>query len=225
MLELTDASRQQIHELQELADKVEADPDDRGARKECAPEVIARCSDTARNYRSILTKTVSGGNALVQEAISERASRIAIEVAGEKPTPLEVLGGAYRLPVGGGGAAGGPGRRVVHPEQYEPHEPGVHAPEVQTAGEHQQKIPRRYPRAGPGKEAAEGRGRPVQHADQRPVAKLLRVPFSKAAKTLSRVLWVNRVNRGNAPIAVESGSAVTPRCLALHNSAPHPKFA
>lgn len=98
MLELTDVSRNRINELQEMADKVEADPDDRGARaqlrralKESAPEVIAQCSDTARNYRRMLAKTASGGNPLVQEAISERASRMAVEVAGENLTLLEVL--------------------------------------------------------------------------------------------------------------------------------------
>lgn len=97
-LELTDTAREQLHELEELADKVEEDPDDRNARtalrralKESAPEVVSRCADTAWAYRRILAKTASGGNPLVREGIAERASRMATELAGENPTPLEVL--------------------------------------------------------------------------------------------------------------------------------------
>lgn len=98
MLELSDATRERIHELQELADRVEEDPDNRDARMELrrtlsrsAPEVVSRCANTAITYRRILAKTASGGNPLVKEAIVERASRMAAEVAGENPTPLEVL--------------------------------------------------------------------------------------------------------------------------------------
>ena len=96
MLELTDGHRKRIHELQELTD--EAEGGDKGARselhralRESAPEVVARCSDTARTYRRILAETASGGDPLVQEAIAERARLMAMELAGENPTPLEVL--------------------------------------------------------------------------------------------------------------------------------------
>ena len=96
MLELTEATRKRIRELQELADKVEGGED--GARQELrrrlreeTPEVVARCSDSARSYRRLLAERSSGGNLLRKEAISERAGRMALELAGENPTPLEVL--------------------------------------------------------------------------------------------------------------------------------------
>jgi hypothetical protein len=96
VLELPEDTRERIHELQELSDK--AQDDDEGARQELrrrlaqeAPEVVARCSDSARTYRRLLAKRSSGGSPLVQEAISERARRMALELAGENPTPLEVL--------------------------------------------------------------------------------------------------------------------------------------
>jgi hypothetical protein len=95
VLELSKATRERIHELQELSDKAE---DNEGARQELrrrlaqeAPEVVARCSDSARSYRRLLAKRSSGGSPLVEEAISERARRMAQELAGEAPTPLEVL--------------------------------------------------------------------------------------------------------------------------------------
>ena len=95
MLELTEATRERMHELQALADEAE---DDAGARQELrrrlreeTPEVVARCSDSARTYRRLLAERSSGGNPLRKEAISERAGRMALELAGENPTPLEVL--------------------------------------------------------------------------------------------------------------------------------------
>ena len=96
MLELTEATRKRIRELQELADKAEGGDD--GARlelrrrlREESPDVVAGCSDSARSYRRLLAERSSGGNPLRKEAISERADRMALELAGENPTPLEVL--------------------------------------------------------------------------------------------------------------------------------------
>ena len=96
MLELTDGQRERVKELQALAD--EAEGGDRDARKRLrvalrrsAPEVVARCSDTATTYRGLLAKAASGGNPLVREAILERARLMASELAGPNPTPLEVL--------------------------------------------------------------------------------------------------------------------------------------
>ena len=96
MLELTEATRKRIRELQELADKAEGGDD--GARlelrrrlREESPDVVAGCSDSARSYRQLLAERSSGGNPLRKEAISERADRMALELAGENPTPLEVL--------------------------------------------------------------------------------------------------------------------------------------
>jgi hypothetical protein len=95
MLELPKVTRERIQELQELSDKAQ---DDQGARQELrrqlaqeAPEVVASCSDTARTYRRLLAKRSSGGSPLVEEAISERARRMALELAGENPSPLQVL--------------------------------------------------------------------------------------------------------------------------------------
>jgi hypothetical protein len=39
----------------------------------------------------LVADTSSGHNPLVQEAIVERAARMALEIAGEKPSPLEAL--------------------------------------------------------------------------------------------------------------------------------------
>jgi hypothetical protein len=96
VLELTEATRKRIRELQELADKAEGGDD--GARlelrrrlREESPNVVAGCSDSARSYRRLLAERSSGGNPLRKEAISERAGRMALELAGENPTPLEVL--------------------------------------------------------------------------------------------------------------------------------------
>ena len=99
MLELGDGARERIHGLQELADRAEADPDDRAALaelrrelRESAPEVVARCADTVRTYRRVLARSASGGDALVEEAIVERARRLAGEVAGDEgSSPLEAL--------------------------------------------------------------------------------------------------------------------------------------
>ena len=96
MLELTDGQRERVNELQALAD--EANDGDQGARRrlrvalrQSAPEVVARCSDTATSYRGLLAKAASGGNPLVREAILERARLMASELAGPNPTPLEML--------------------------------------------------------------------------------------------------------------------------------------
>jgi hypothetical protein len=95
-LELTDGARARIRELQALSERAEEGDQDarrelRRALKESAPEVIARCSDIARRYRWVVADTASGHNPLQQEAIVERAERLAAEIAGETPTPLEAL--------------------------------------------------------------------------------------------------------------------------------------
>lgn len=95
-LELSGDVKERIRELRALSDKAEGGDKEarrelRRAVRESAPEVIARCSDTARTYRRLLAETASGGDMLVKEAISERATMLAEEVAGENPTPLEVL--------------------------------------------------------------------------------------------------------------------------------------
>jgi hypothetical protein len=96
MLELTDGQRERIHELQELAD--EAEGGDQAARaklrhhlREGSPGGVARLADIARTYRRMLADTASGRGPLVEDAIVERARLVALELAGEDPTPLEVL--------------------------------------------------------------------------------------------------------------------------------------
>jgi hypothetical protein len=95
-LELADDARARIQELQALSEEAENGDNEarrelRRAVRESAPEVIARCADIARTYRWIVADTSSGRDPLVQEAIVERARRMALEIAGENPTPLEVL--------------------------------------------------------------------------------------------------------------------------------------
>jgi hypothetical protein len=95
-LELTDGVRARIQELQTLSEKAEEGDKDarrelKRAVRESAPEVVARCADISRTYRWIVADTSSGQDPLKQEAIVERARRMALEIAGENPTPLEGL--------------------------------------------------------------------------------------------------------------------------------------
>ena len=94
--ERLEAVRDRLKELQALSDRVENGDEDarielRHALKKSSPEVIARCSNIARTRRRVAADTASGQDPLVQEAIVERAERLASEIAGENPTPLEVL--------------------------------------------------------------------------------------------------------------------------------------
>jgi hypothetical protein len=96
MLELTDATRQSVRELQALSKRAEDGEDGarnelRQALRESAPEVVARCGDSARFYRRLLAQRMSGGDPLIEDATVERAERMALELAGANPTPLEVL--------------------------------------------------------------------------------------------------------------------------------------
>ena len=95
-LELTDGARARIKELQALSERAEEGDKEarrelRRAVKESSPEIIARCSDIARTYHRLVAETASGRNPLVEEAIVEQARRMVGEIAGENPTPLEVL--------------------------------------------------------------------------------------------------------------------------------------
>jgi len=95
-LELTDGTRAKVRELQALSKQAEGDDEEarkelRRAVRDSTPEVVARCSDIARTYRRFLAKTASGKDPLVEEAFVRRAEMVAAEVAGENPSPLEVL--------------------------------------------------------------------------------------------------------------------------------------
>jgi len=85
-----------VRELEALSKR--AEDGEEGARKELrralresAPEVIARCGGASRVYRRMLAERVAAGDPLAKEATVERAERMALELAGENPTPLEVL--------------------------------------------------------------------------------------------------------------------------------------
>jgi hypothetical protein len=96
MLELPDGTQERIQELQALSDKAEDGEVDarrelRRIVRESSPEVIAKCSEYIHTYRSILAKTASGGNPLKQEVMVQRSRLLALALAGEDPTPLEVL--------------------------------------------------------------------------------------------------------------------------------------
>lgn len=95
-LELSDEARGRLAELEAVSEKAEAG--DKEARKELrrlvrtsSPEVIGRASDIGRKAGRILARTASGGNPLVEEALYARLDMMREEIAGENPTPLEVL--------------------------------------------------------------------------------------------------------------------------------------
>jgi hypothetical protein len=95
-LELPAETRERITELHELSERVQAGEE--GARQELrravrasSPEVIARASDLARMGQRILIKTASANDPLTEEALSARLDVMRQEIAGEGPTPLEVL--------------------------------------------------------------------------------------------------------------------------------------
>jgi hypothetical protein len=96
MLELADETRGRVAELQALSEKVQ--DGEEGARaqlrlalRESAPAVIARCSTTLGTYRGMLAEKTARGDVLEREAVVLQAERMALELAGENPTPLEVL--------------------------------------------------------------------------------------------------------------------------------------
>ena len=95
-LELSEDARGRLTELRALSEKAQAG--DKEARNElrrlvCAssPEVIAEASAIARRAEWMLVKTISAGKPLMEEALQERMHQMRSEIAGENPTPLEVL--------------------------------------------------------------------------------------------------------------------------------------
>jgi hypothetical protein len=96
MLELTDEARERVGELKALSEKVEngeqgARLELRRALRESTPGVLARCSRGVGVYRGMLAEKMASGDPLAKEATVETAERMALELAGENPTPLEVL--------------------------------------------------------------------------------------------------------------------------------------
>jgi hypothetical protein len=93
---LPDETRAQLARLRELSAKVKAG--DKAARRELrrtvaesSPEVVARAADFARAGEWLMIKSASGGEPLTEEALAVRLEHMRAEVAGEEPTPLEVL--------------------------------------------------------------------------------------------------------------------------------------
>jgi hypothetical protein len=85
-----------LSELRELSKKAESGDKDakmelRRALKESVPEVVARCANTTRVYRLMLAEKSASGDLLAKEAIAEQAARMALQLAGDNPTPLETL--------------------------------------------------------------------------------------------------------------------------------------
>jgi hypothetical protein len=96
MLELADETQGRVTELRALAQK--AQDGEEGARAELrlalhrsSPAVITECSDTLRVFRSMLAEKIAAGDVLIKEATVVQAERLALELAGENPTPLEVV--------------------------------------------------------------------------------------------------------------------------------------
>jgi hypothetical protein len=95
-LELPGDVRDRIRELQELERRVEAGEEGargelRRAVRESTPTVIARCADVSGKSRGMLSEAVSGGRPLIKEALEAKAEAMRSEIAGENPTPLELL--------------------------------------------------------------------------------------------------------------------------------------
>jgi hypothetical protein len=95
-LELPKDVKERLQELRALSEKAEAG--EKGARnelkealRESSPEVIARASDIGRRAQHLLIDTAAGGEPLAEYALSARLDMRRADVAGENPTPLEVL--------------------------------------------------------------------------------------------------------------------------------------
>jgi hypothetical protein len=96
VLELSDETKGKIRELENLNEEAEAG--DKEARKElrrklhkASPKIVVECSDIAGRGQLVLAKTMAAGKPLMEEVILVRLNLIRAEVAGENPTPLEVL--------------------------------------------------------------------------------------------------------------------------------------
>jgi hypothetical protein len=95
-LELSEDARGRLAKLRALSEKAQAG--DKEARKELrrlvrasSPQVIAEASSIASRAEWMLIKTISAGKPLMEEALQERMRQMRAEIAGENPTPLEVL--------------------------------------------------------------------------------------------------------------------------------------
>ena len=91
--------RESLQELRTLSRKAEGGgAEGAEARKElrrklleASPAVISRASDIGRKSQHLLIETASGGDPLTEYALSGRLDMMRDEIAGENPTPLEIL--------------------------------------------------------------------------------------------------------------------------------------
>jgi len=95
-LKLSKDVKDRLAELEALSDKArdgdkEAMRELRQALRESSPEIVARASDFALTGQRVLAETIAGDEPLREEAIVTRLELMRAEVAGENPTPLEVL--------------------------------------------------------------------------------------------------------------------------------------
>jgi hypothetical protein len=88
--------QERLDELRDLSKKAEAG--EKEARRELkrklresSAEVVVRTSDIGRKAQHQLIETASEGDPLTQYALSGRLDMMREEIAGENPTPLEVL--------------------------------------------------------------------------------------------------------------------------------------
>jgi hypothetical protein len=96
VLELPQETRERLAQLRALSKKAEAG--EKGARGELrrmvrssSEEVIGRASDLGRKMGQTLAHTAAGGDPLTEEALLAKLDLMRAEIAGEDPTPLEVL--------------------------------------------------------------------------------------------------------------------------------------
>jgi hypothetical protein len=95
-LELSEETRGRLAELRVFSERAEAG--DKRARKELrqmvrasSEEVIGRASDIGRKMGQTLAHTASGGDPLTEEALLAKLDLMRAQIAGEDPSPLEVL--------------------------------------------------------------------------------------------------------------------------------------
>jgi hypothetical protein len=88
--------QERLEELRDLSEK--ASNGGRGTGQELreklhesSADIVVRASDVGRKAQRLLIETASGGDPLTEDALSGRLDMMRAEIAGENPTPLEVL--------------------------------------------------------------------------------------------------------------------------------------
>ena len=95
-LELSEKTSDRLAELRALSDRTEAG--DKEARRKLrlmvrasSAEVVGRASEVGRRAGRVLARSAAGGDPLAEEALCAKLDLMRAEIAGEDPTPLEVL--------------------------------------------------------------------------------------------------------------------------------------